>query len=747
MSEMQATSSILPESFDDDEEAKRLDALGLILAKTRSEAIDGRHTCGIEDEWLEDEEYYEGIDDANRKEMKAWRSKPLGQQMPDDENDDTAGSSIFMNITRPYCDAAAARVGDMLLPTDDRSWSIKPTPVPDLIDIAEAKMPKAIKEAVKKDHPEDPQAQMNTMKDLQQTAIQQITEAKKAANRAQDQIWDWHVESQYHAHNRRVIEDMVKTGTGVLKGPIPTFRKRMAYIDGKLKKSEKMIPGSVRINYRNFFPDPACGENIHNGNYVWERDDITRMGMYKLKKSDDYIVDQINLCLQEGPTEASKEFAEGSEDDSPGLKSTTSARRDMFEIWYYHGMIKRRDLIAIDYMSGLTTEDLEDRVKDYEDEDMFVSLTMVNNRVIMAELSPLEDGEFPYDVVVWQRRMGLPWGSGVARHMRPAQRVVAGAFRHLMDNAGVAAGPMVFIADGQIEPAEDPYEIRPWKIFLAGEDWDENSDIRKAMQFFEAPMRQEELQAIIELGLKFAEDITGLPMIMQGQTNQRTPETLGGMQMQNNNASTVLRRIARNYDDMISEPHVTRYYKWLLIHGEDDAAKGDFVVDALGSSALVERDIVNQSIMALGPYTQNPAYDIDPRKWMTESLKAQKLDAHRFKYDDEEWKQIQEGLAAQAQGSDTRVQVAEINANRDVTIQEMKQAHEAVIVQFEKEIDVYLQEMREEGSTIRNDDNIKQKLKDTTMKLRTQLAESSGEYATPAFEPPGRAPDGQSFSQ
>ena len=41
-----------------------------------------------------------------------------------------------------------------------------------------------------------------------------------------------------------------------------------------------------------------------------------------------------------------------------------------------------------------------------------------------------------------------------------------------------------------------------------------------------------------------AEDITGLPLIMQGSGS--APDTVGGMQMVNNNASTVLRRIARN---------------------------------------------------------------------------------------------------------------------------------------------------------------------------------------------------------
>ena len=51
-----------------------------LLAKRR-EAIAGRAGSGIEDEWTEDEEHYQGIDDANRAFQTAnmlYRSKSKG---------------------------------------------------------------------------------------------------------------------------------------------------------------------------------------------------------------------------------------------------------------------------------------------------------------------------------------------------------------------------------------------------------------------------------------------------------------------------------------------------------------------------------------------------------------------------------------------------------------------------------------------------------------------------------------------
>jgi len=117
---------------DMDDVAERLDAIGTILSASRSEAIEGRQNSGIEDEWLEDEEYYEGIDEANRRELKAWRGKPLGAQVIQDESTESSGSTIFLNITRAYVDSVAARMGDMMLPTDDKGWAIRPTPKPDM---------------------------------------------------------------------------------------------------------------------------------------------------------------------------------------------------------------------------------------------------------------------------------------------------------------------------------------------------------------------------------------------------------------------------------------------------------------------------------------------------------------------------------------------------------------------------------------------------------------------------------------
>ena len=52
---------------------------------------------------------------------------------------------------------------------------------------------------------------------------------------------------------------------------------------------EEIKPTSKRIDFWNFYPDPACGENIHNGAYTWERDLLTERQIRELKGTPGYI--------------------------------------------------------------------------------------------------------------------------------------------------------------------------------------------------------------------------------------------------------------------------------------------------------------------------------------------------------------------------------------------------------------------------------------------------------------------------
>lgn len=715
--------------------AQKLANLSQAIKSLRDDAIKARASSGIEAEWLQDEEYYQGIDDANRAEAMSKPTSPDGRvMMANSSGSKATRSTVFVKLTRPYVDAAAARVADMLLPTDDRNWDIRPTPIPSLVEQSEGK------EGVEGVE----QAQ----------AI--IAAAKKASDRARTRIDDWLTQSGYNAELRLVIDDAARMGVGILKGPFPENVRRRAVIQAMegigISIKEEILPRSRRIDPWNFYPDGSCGEKMQNGKYVFERDDINGRQLKDLAQVPGYIEAAINAVISEGPKSPVSKESKRHQNDSANDKES-------YEIWYYHGYLSGEDLnTAFDCGCAVDGER-------FNDEAQYPAIvTMVNDTVIKAALSPLDSGEFPYDVMIWQRRQGSWAGAGVARQMRTSQDGVNAATRNMMDNAGLSSGPILIIDQSKIKPADGDWTLRPRKVFLTTDSFDGGS-VRDAITWVNITALQQELMAIIQFWMQRAEDETGLPMLMQGQLG-KAPDTVGGMQLLNNNASGVLRRIARTFDDRITEPHIGRYYEWLLLHGKDAAEKGDFVIDARGSAALVERDAQAQSLMQMVALAGNPAFGLDPEKVMAEILKSQRFNVENLVMDDAKKQQMAESTQNQ---QDPRIAVAQINAqarsqDKQTEAQaanaalQMRQAFDAqqaeldrALKQWEKNVDAQLEAARLDGDKNMNSDELKVALARETMKLRTQMKLAAGgtapQVATPAMEPYGHAPDGMAFER
>ena len=160
-------------------------------------------------------------------------------------------------------------------------------------------------------------------------------------------------------------------------------------------------------------------------------------------------------------------------------------------------------------------------------------------------------------------------------------------------------------------------------------------DVRAAFSAFVVPSVQAEMMNIINFSLKMAEDTTGMPAMLQGIKGD-APETLGGMQMQNNNATSVLRRLAKRFDDYMTRPHIGRYFDWMMQYDDDDSIKGDLEVEVRASSALVERDAQQQFLMQMLNASLDSRYELNPAKFAAELVKGQRLDIKRFQLTDEE---------------------------------------------------------------------------------------------------------------
>jgi hypothetical protein len=829
-----------------DDDLTMLAAIGVQIAGKRDEAKSARGSSGIESTWRECEEAYLGIDDVNRHEFTdAKWAKPMSMDGPVTTGRRPRGteykSTVYHRLTSRYVDAGVAKLGEILLPADDKAFSFSEMPVPELIAASEDEsqvvhsdlgVPLTRPVADGETPPAPPAGQATPTRPtmplpgvgggaaspasatgmtpggagppaallpgtappanapappaparvpltVQDLARETIELARKKAKAAETRIYDWQTQTQYRSEIRKVIADAARIGVGVLKAPTPVSKRVMAVTEAtgggvNMVIKETIVPAGAWCDPWNIYPDPACGENIHDGDYVFECDHMSARQVRGLKKLPGYIKDQIDLVLEQGPNKANENST-----NRPGEAKT----KDRYTVWYFYGTLTKEEMQAIDRASGN---------KEFEGADEAHAIaTLINDSVVRATINPLDSGSFPYHSMPWQRRSGHWAGVGVAEQMRAPQRVVNAALRALLNNAGKSAGSQLVIKQSAIRPADGDWTITPDKIWYSTTDG--SDDVRKDFLAIEIPNVTQQLTEIITLAERFAEETTSIPLITQGQSGATTPDTFGAAQLQNNNANQLLRSIGYAFDDYITEPVIRQYYEWLLLDPDvPNEEKGEFQIDAHGSIALVERAIQDQSIAQMGNMTANPIYGIDPKKWAALFLKSKRLNPEDVQYTKEEQAKMDAAPPPEA----PVVTVAKIQQDTQLKIGVMKQTVDQTTEQHEAQIaaaahtlevgkaqaeqqrtqgeltinahDLEMQHQREmlKYATQRNIslDTVKAELAKTAMTLQTQRQLNAEDNAVdlhkhrtqplrpqvgarPPGQTPGRAGNGRAFEQ
>lgn len=638
----------------------RLQVFSGSLAKLRDEWVRSRQASGWDRRISADLDQYHMRDAATRMASSMMDSVQQGQPVTV-RNAMPTRSTVFVGVTRQKTNAAEARLSDIVLPTDDKNYGIQPTPDPEgvramkddtaLIDPATGRPVLVDAEGNVTD---DPDAGQPLTK--KQVAIAAEKAASAAAEAMLKLIDDQLVESDYNSEIRKALHDAAVMGTGVIKGPVANKRVRKAWREradpatGKkiqvLQLVEEIKPATFRVDPRMVWEDPECGDNVQDGRGVFELERLTEKKVRDLAKQPGYLKPQLKQAIEDGPKQTSTVNFEQLRQDS---ERESLERTKTFEHWIYWGELDIEDLKA----AGVAVPEGED------DELVTVSgcVEMINDIVVRAYLNPLDDGSLPYDFYPWEKVQGCVRGYGVPYLMRAQQSVINAAWRQMMDNNGVTAGPQIIVNRRAVNPQDNQWALRPFKFWDLTDDGVDPSKVFHAVEFNN---HQEHLAAVLELAEKIADQETATPMLAQGQQGS-APDTVGGMQLLMNSANVVLRRLVKQFDDYITKPHIRRYYDYNMAYSEDEEVKGDFQIDARGSSALLVRDIQNQAYTNMLAAGANPIYTplINPKKLFEKALQAQHIDPKDILNSDEEIKANQERAAQQ---TDPRIESAKINA-------------------------------------------------------------------------------------
>lgn len=529
----------------------------------------------IEQRWLDDLRHYNGVYD-----------KETSKQI----NDGKKKSKIFVNLTRAKSNTAESKWADLVLPTDDRNWGLKTTPVPELAEAINDETPLQMADGSEAIDAETQEPLKK--KDLAEETIKQ---AKKAAVAMEKEIDDQLTEAKFNPVCRDVIHNAVVMGTGIIKGPMVEKRTKKAWIMGEggqwtLSTQEENKPTAANVDPWNFFPDMSA-VRWEDSEFVYERHLLTKKNLRKLAKQPGFMASQIKKVLVQEPNARSAHLSYLNE--LREINGITQIQQDnRYEILEYHGPIEKGDLINC----GCKGIDEDNPLEDFEG---VVWLCM--GIVLKVSLNHLDSDELPYNVLNWEKDETCTFGFGVPYRMRAPQKVMNASWRMVLDNAGLSTGPQIIINRSLVEPADGKWELTPRKIWwMTSKDPKFRADY--AMQTFNIDSRQQELTAIFEMAHRLADEETSVPQTQMGSQSPDTQQpamlkTLGGTQLWMSSNNIMMRKAVKNYDDDITVPFITRFYDWNMQFNEKSEIKGDMSIDARGTSVLLVREMQAQNIM------------------------------------------------------------------------------------------------------------------------------------------------------
>jgi len=596
---------------------EQLQMLGAGLRKKFADCEQRRQP--IEERWLEDLRQFHGKYD------------------PGIERDltDAQSCTLFLNVTKPKTHAFSARVMDMVLPTDEKNWGISATPVPEMSGMATSEKP-AADPTTGQPMQEPTTGQPVLEKDM---AAGMDAEISDRADAMEEEIDDQLSEAEYNGIQRQVIEQMSKLGTGVIMGPVIldeylTKWEPTTDATGKTQYVRKQVPNSNKrpsaqwVDLWNFYPDMSSPDPTGWG-FAFVQYLVNKVELRKMGKRFNFMGEPLERVIAGTPFDIRRVSWMNQLRSLSDVNNFTDER---YRLLRYYGEIEREDLDAV----GMDPDSMG--VTD----TVFGVVWLCDGEVLKVDINPLDSGELPFSISYCDKDEASPFGIGIPRLMRSEQESVNGAWRMKHDNAGLSVCPQTVMKIQSITPADGDYHMKPKKLWYAADDVQRVSDV---FQQFSIDSHQGELDNILQLALRFADDVTQLPLLMQGDQAPNITQTAQGMSLLYNASTVVLRRTVKFYDDYVTIPLIGRFYQWNMQFNQRTDIKGDMRAIARGSSTLLDKEQQGRALDAAMALAMQPTWQpyTDMKKLYQEALKSKKIPDILLPDD-----KIKENLAAQA---------------------------------------------------------------------------------------------------
>lgn len=556
---------------------KYVDPLAVFVRECFDNSEKSRRT--LESDWIRALKQYRGI----------YRPEVLENIVPN-------RSHAFVRITRTKVKTVDSRLCDLLFPANgDKNWGIEHTPLPEIDDEKKQQIAQAYaQESGEQITPQD----LDVL--IQKTARAQ---AEKMSKVIEDQL----SEMKYRSIMRDVIHSGNLYGTGWLKGPFVSIVEnkqytKQIYDDSSekwvLKDYDRIIPFAEHVRNWDIYPDMES-TSVDDCRYIIQRRKMNKHDLLQLAKRDDFsgkvIEEFVKLhpggFYEKKPWEIQLQAIGDITSTAPDTQNN-SRKYEILEFW--------------GYVDGKKLSEFG--IKIPEDKQAWVDIPanvwVLDNKVIKAALAPLDGIKWPYFAYYYDKDETCIFGEGIPSIMSVMQEMTNSAFRAMLDNAAISAGPQLEVNLDLLSEDEDPREIHPFKVWMrTGTGADATNPCLRQIQM---PSYTAEFERMLNIFAQYNDEITTIPRYMWGDNSNNVGRTSSGLSMLMGSANMAIKDQVKNFDDGITTPFIRAMYHWNMQFNSDEDIKGDYAVIARGSASLIAKEMYVQYLIQFLNITNNP---------------------------------------------------------------------------------------------------------------------------------------------
>lgn len=663
---------------------------------------------------------------------------------------------VFVGLTRAKCQVLVARLWDTLFPTDLANWDVRPSPIPELPDDAVERVVERARELVMEKRaatqqetqaqPEqgvvqEAQAQPEQGVDVE-AILQEIPtddlyrltqdEAGAMAERLKQHMRDILDVGDYSDNCQMVIEDAVRFGSGVLKGPVRGPQSNLRFSPKSKGGKVEWLPRKVtterptfhHIQPWDFFPDPEA-TTMGDCEYTFELHRLNRTALRNYAELYDFDKDMTELLLQ-GEPRSGTIYSDFIRALSEVEFSDTTTNSEYYYVWEYRGPLPMDTLRALMRQNETYSEVLGhlDESEEGESVEALLGVSIVayfcEGELLAVMPNALESRELPYSVFSLDpRKTTLLGGLGIPTILRHPQATLNSAWRSYLRGGHLSALPM-FLRDESVKPESGDPVIEPGKVWIQTRA----SDTQGLMPIV-AQGALEGVLGAIEMAMRLMDDEAMIPPLSYGEPGVQSAQTAHGMVLSANAVNVVFKKFVKAFDRDVTTRNLRRLHEWVMLYGEDEGAKCDVDVVARGSSVLLIREVqAGHRMMVLDMVARNPAlgdavdmYSLARTLFESMQLPPDQLLRSREAYELARDMRQQAELAAM-QGEEEAPQESQVELER------AKQEGKMAIAEKQQETEMYRLRMQAALAELKHKHDLEIKKMDVGLKARQVYTEA-----------------------